>query len=63
MNKYITVLTTQWRIGNDNSVRVVCDMSDGSIWSCNKAGDDWKEEKPSYDTLTIKFNGRPRNVI
>ncbi len=42
---------------DDKGSRVLleCQMDDGSVWSCDVAGDNWVNIKPSDEFLTEKF--------
>lgn len=35
--------------------RIVCQMSDGSVWTCDEFMGDWKKEMPSLDSLNKSF--------
>lgn len=38
----------------------LCDMDDGSIWSCDQNGENWFQEKPINTKLTELFNKRSK---
>lgn len=52
MNKEIKVLAS---VEATDRPRILCSMSDGSVWSCNLEGKNWVREIPSHQELTELF--------
>lgn len=44
------------RNGLDDCQYLLCEMSDGSYWSCDMNGRDWRKEVATNEELTKRFN-------
>lgn len=60
MSKDLEVLSSVI-VATGSGQRISCEMSDGSTWSCNSKGEDWKLEKPSHKALAEMFNKQQAN--
>lgn len=45
--------------GSDGSTMyILCEMIDGSSWTCDLNGKNWQQVKPTLQELSKSFNGR-----
>ncbi len=40
---------------SDKGIQVICEMSDGSTWSCDEFGQNWWKEKLNHAELSEAF--------
>lgn len=56
MSETIRVLNSVVILNADGKPLLECNMSDGSTWTCDIEGKNWKQEKLGNDELTKLFN-------
>ncbi len=54
----IKVISQTVKADAENNIRIVCSMSDGSMYECDRDGTNWYQLSLSDEELTKKFNER-----